>query len=167
MEAGSVDGVVANEPTPALLVEKGLGRRVADLAALPPPGAWEGHPCCVVAATQAALRDKRAAITSLLKAILAGADLMARDPEAAYAAEARWTKTPPAVARRSVPNVVYLSRPDERWLGAVTTWLELMASMNRFDKAFKDLPAAEVRGALLDLGPVEAALAELEPRLQR
>ena len=167
MEAGTVDGVVANEPYPSLLVARNLGRRVADLSTLPPPGAWEGHPCCVVAATTQALAEKRAAITSLLKVILAGADLIARDPEKAFAAEARWTKTPPEVARQSVPNVSYLSRPDARWQAAVTTWLELMASMNRFDKAFKGLPPAQVRDALLDLGPVTEALAALEPRLKR
>jgi NitT/TauT family transport system substrate-binding protein len=167
MEAGTVDGVVANEPYPSLLVAKGLGRRVADLSALPPAGAWEGHPCCVVAATSQALEGKRAAITSLLKAILAGTDLMARDPEAAFKAEARWTKTPPEVARQSVPNVTYLSRPDERWQGAVTAWLELMASMNRFDKAFKGVPPAQVQATLLDLGPVTEALAALEPRLKK
>ena len=60
--------------------------------------------------------------------IIAGTDLIARDPEKAYAAEARWTKTPPDVARRSVPNVSYLARPDARWQAAVTTWLDLMAS---------------------------------------
>jgi NitT/TauT family transport system substrate-binding protein len=167
MEAGTVDGVVANEPYPALLVSKGLGKRVADLSALPPQGAWEGHPCCVVAATQKALGEKRAAITSLLKVILAGADVMARDPETAFKAEARWTKTPPDVARLSVPNVSYLSRPDEHWQAAVTTWLELMASMNRFDKQFKGLTPALVRAALLDLGPVNEALIALEPRLKR
>ncbi|HWR98302.1 MAG TPA: ABC transporter substrate-binding protein, partial [Candidatus Methanoperedens sp.] len=85
MEAGTVDGVVANEPYPSLLVAKGLGRRVADLSTLPPQGVWEGHPCCVVAATRKALAEKRAAITSLLKAIIAGTDLIARDPEKAYA----------------------------------------------------------------------------------
>jgi NitT/TauT family transport system substrate-binding protein len=167
MEAGTVDGVVANEPYPSLLVSKGLGRRVADLSALPPPGAWEAHPCCVVAATRQALAQKRPAIVSLLKVVLAGTDLMARDPEAAFAAEARWTKTPAEIARQSVPRVSYLARPDERWQAAVTTWLELMASMNRFDKAFKGLPPAQVRDALLDLGPLAEALAALEPRLRR
>ena len=166
MEAGTVDGVVANEPYPSLLESRGLGRRVADLSTLPPPGKWEGHPCCVVATTQKALAEKRAAVTSLLKAILAGTDLMARDPEAAFKAEERWTKTPPEVARRSVPQVNYLGRPDARWQEAVKTWLELMASMNRFDKTFKGLPPEQVRAALLDLGPVTEALAALEPKLK-
>ena len=167
MEARAVDGVVANEPYPSLLEFKGLGRRVADLSTLPPAGKWEGHPCCVVAATQKALAEKPAAVTSLLKAILAGTDLMARDPEAAFKAEARWTKTPPEVARRSVPRVSYLGRPDARWQDGVKTWLELMASMNRFDKQLKGIPPAQVRDALLDLGPVTEALAALEPRLKK
>ena len=166
MEARTVDGVVANEPYPSLLEYKGLGRRVADLSALPPAGKWEGHPCCVVAASQKALAEKRPAIVSLLKAILAGTDLMARDPDAAYRAEARWTKTPPEVARRSVPQVRYVGRPDARWQEAVKTWLELMASMNRFDKSFKGLAPEQVRAALLDLGPVTEALAALEPKLK-
>jgi NitT/TauT family transport system substrate-binding protein len=166
MEAKTVDGVVANEPYPSLLEHKGLGRRVADLSTLPPQGKWEGHPCCVVAASQKALAEKRPAIVSLLKAILAGTDLMARDPEAAYRAEARWTKTPPEVARRSVPQVSYVGRPDARWQEAVKTWLELMASMNRFDKSFKGLAPEQVRAALVDLGPVTEALAAIEPKLQ-
>jgi NitT/TauT family transport system substrate-binding protein len=140
---------------------------VADLSTLPPAGAWENHPCCVVAATAKALAEKRAAVVSLLKVVLAGADVMARDPEAAYRAEARWTKTPPEVARRSVPNVSYVGRPDASWQEGVKTWLELMASMNRFDRAFKGLSPEQVRAALLDLGPVTEALASLEPRLRR
>jgi NitT/TauT family transport system substrate-binding protein len=167
MEARTVDGVVANEPYPSLLEFKGLGRRVADLSTLPPAGKWEGHPCCVVAATRKALAEKRAAVTSLLKVILAGTDLMARDPEASFRAEARWTKTPPEVARRSVARVTYVSRPDARWQEAVKTWLELMASMNRFDKQYRGLPPAQVRDTLLDLGPVTEALAALEPRLKK
>jgi NitT/TauT family transport system substrate-binding protein len=117
MEAGTVDGVVANEPYPSLLEFKGLGRRVADLSTLPPAGKWEGHPCCVVAATSAALAEKRGAITSLLKVIVAGADLMARDPETAYRAEERWTKTPRrwrARASRTSPTSAARTRGGRR-----------------------------------------------------
>jgi hypothetical protein len=66
-----------------------------------------------------------------------------------------------------VPQVNYLGRPDARWQEAVQTWLELMASMNRFDKTFKGLPPEQVRAALLDLGPVTEVLAALEPKLKR
>lgn len=167
MEAGTVDGVVANEPYPSLLVFKGLGRRAADLSALPPPGVWKDHPCCVVAAAGKTLREKRAAVVSLLKVIVAGTDLMAVDPEAAYRAEARWTKTPPEVGRLSIPNVSFVQRPDQRWLAAVRTWVGLMQSMNLFDKGFKAGSAEDVSAQLLDLGPIAEALAALEPRLRK
>jgi NitT/TauT family transport system substrate-binding protein len=162
MEAGVVDGVVVNEPKASLLVHKGLGRKVADLSGLPPRGRWEGHPCCVVAATEGVLREKREAVKSLLKLIVAGADVMAVDPEKAFAAEARWTKTPAPVGRMSIPEVSYVIRPDEEWRAAVDTWIELMLSMNRFNKDFKGLSAGEIRHALLDLDPLMEVLGDMD-----
>ena len=167
MEAGTVDGVVVNEPKASLLVHKGLGRKAADLSTLPPEGRWEGHPCCVVAATEEVLAKKRAAVKSLLKVIAAGADVMAMNPEAAYEAEARWTKTPPAVGRKSIPAVSYVIRPDEKWQAAVDTWIDLMLSMNRFDREFKGRTAPEIRMELLDLGPAREALADMELESER
>jgi NitT/TauT family transport system substrate-binding protein len=162
MEAGVVDGVVVNEPKASLLVHKGLGRKVADLSGLPPLGRWEGHPCCVVAATEDVLVEKKEAVKSLLKLIVAGADVMGVDPEKAFAAETRWTRTPPPVGRMSIPEVSYVIRPDEEWQEAVDTWIELMVSMNRFDKSFSDLPTEEIRRTLLDLDPLTEVLDGME-----
>ncbi len=167
LEARTVDGVVANEPTPSLLEHKGAGRKVADLSSLPPSGRWEGHPCCIVAATEKVLAEKREAVKSLLKVIIAGADVMAADPEKAYAAEARWTRTPPEVGRRSIPSVSYVIGPDEEWQGAVDTWIGLMLSMNRFDKAYKDLEASAIREDLLDLSLAREVLSSVELQTSR
>jgi len=161
LETGVVDGVVANEPDPALLVFKNVGKKVADLSTLPPRGKWEGHPCCVVAATDAVLKTKREAVKSLLKVIVAGADLMARNPELAFAAESRWTKTPDAVARKSVPAVSYVIRPDEQWLNAVDTWVSLMISMKHFKQNTLGKAPQEVRNDILDLGPLNEALSAM------
>ena len=163
LETGIVDGVVANEPDPARLVFRNVGKKVADLSSLPPRGMWEGHPCCVVAATETVLKMKGDAVRSLLKLIISGADLMARDPELAYAAENRWTKTPDVVARRSVPSVSYVIRPDEQWLKAVDTWVRLMVSMKHFGGELKDQSPGEIRNRLLDLDPIHAALSEINP----
>lgn len=162
MEAGAVDGVVVNEPKASLLEHKGLGKKAADLSSLPPPGKWEGHPCCVVAARESVLGEKREAVKALLRVIAAGADAMAVEPEKAFRAEARWTKTPPAVGRTSIPSVSYVIRPDEQWREAVDTWLELMLSMNRFDRNFQGLEAADIRSRLLDLTLTDEALAGME-----
>jgi len=167
LEAGAVDGVVVNEPKASLLVHKGLGRKVADLSELPPRGRWEGHPCCVVASTEGALREKREAVKSLLRVIVAGADVMAVEPGKAFAAEARWTRTPAAVGRMSIPEVSYLIRPDREWQEAVDTWIELMVSMNRFNRNFKGLRTGEIRRALLDLEPLTEVLGGMDLRSEK
>ena len=116
----------------------------------------------VVAATEKTLTEKREAVKALLKVIVAGADVMAVDPEAAFRAEARWTKTPPPVGRRSIPAVSYVIRPDDDWREAVGTWIELMLSMNRFDGNFEGRSAGEIRAALLELDPIAEVLAGMQ-----
>ena len=162
MAAGTVDGVVVNEPTASLLVHKKLGEKAADLSGLPPDGKWEGHPCCIVAATEKVLDEKKEAVVALLKVIAAGADVMAADPEKAYAAEARWTKTPAVVGRMSIPSVRYVIRPDKEWQEGVDTWIDLMLSMNRFSKGFKGKSVDEIRRSLLYLAPFEEAVSGME-----
>jgi NitT/TauT family transport system substrate-binding protein len=161
LESGIVDGMVVNEPMGSILVQKGVGKRVADLATLPPKGKWEGHPCCIVAASEDAIKKKRGIIISLLKIIAAGGDLMARDINKAFEAEARWTKTAPAVGRKSIPNVSYVIRPDVDWLEGVDTWTGLMTTSGHFKKRLKGKSTEEIRTVILDLSPMEEALSGL------
>jgi len=162
MEAGVVDGVVANEPKVSILVHKKLGVKTADLSALPPAGKWKGHPCCIVAATETTLKEKPNVVNSVLKLIFAGADHMATDPESAFKAEARWTKTPEAVGRKSIPSVSYVIRPDTEWRQGVDTWVDLMISMGRFNKSFKGKTRDVIGASLLELGPAEEVLAGMK-----
>lgn len=161
LESGVVDGVVVNEPMVSILEHKGVGKRVADLSELPPEGKWEGHPCCVVASTEEALNKKKGIIVSLLKVISAGADLMKRNIENAFSAEAKWTKTKPEVGRKSIPNVSYVIKPDNDWLRGVKTWTELMQSSGHFKKRLKGKSPEEVQAAILDLEPAHEALSSL------
>jgi NitT/TauT family transport system substrate-binding protein len=162
LESGVVDGVVVNEPMASILEHKGVGRIAADLTTLPPRGKWEGHPCCVVAARGDALAEKREIVRSLLKVIAAGGDLMARDIVKAYEAEAAWTRTDPEVGRKSIANVSYVVAPDEDWLRGVDTWIELMTTSGHFTKRLKGKSAEEIRASILELGPMEEALAGME-----
>lgn len=161
LESGIVDGVVVNEPMVSILTHKGVGRRVADLSDLPPSGKWKGHPCCIVAATDKAIEEKRAIIKSMLKAIAVGADLMAADPSKALEAETKWTRTDPEVAKTSIANVNYVIRPDNDWLKGVDTWIELMTDSGHFKADLKDKTPQEISGLLLDLGPVQEAIREI------
>lgn len=161
LESGIVDGVVENEPMPSLLVHKGVARKMADLSDLPPKGKWADHPCCVVAATEAAIREKGLIIKALLKAIAAGGDIIARDKAKALAAETAWTRTPQEVGRMSIMNVKYVVRPDEAWRRGVNIWVDMMISSKQFQQKLKDKTAAEVTAAILNPGPLNEALSEL------
>lgn len=158
LEAGIVDGVVVNEPMGTQLELKGVGKIAADLSDLPPAGKWEGHPCCVVAATEAALSQKRAAIRALLKAIAAGGQIVISDKAKALAAEGAWTKTPSEVGRKSIENVDYVVAPDAQWLEGVKTWIALMQDAGHFNKLLKDKTPQQVLDAVLDLAPSNEAL---------
>lgn len=167
MEAGLVDGVVVNEPMPSILVQKKAGRRVADLSLLPPAGKWKNHPCCIVAANEAALREKRPVITSLLKAIAAGGDLIRLDRAKTLAAEAKWTRTAPEVGEKSIQNVSYVIRADKAWLSAVDTWLDMMASSNALRKNLKAKSPLDIRSLAFDLQPLSGALSTLTLRSEQ
>jgi len=167
MEAGLVDGVVVNEPMPSILVHRKAGHRVADLSALPPAGKWKDHPCCVVAAADKALREKRTIIKSLLKAIAAGGDIIRRDHDKALAAEAKWTKTAPEVGAKSILNVTYVISADRSWLAAVDTWTGLMQASNALQKNLKGKSAGEIRSLAFDLAPLNEALAEMNLRSEK
>lgn len=163
LDSGIVDGVVVNEPSPSIIVHKKIGRRLANLSDLPPQGKWKGHPCCVVAASDAALKEKRQIIKSLLKAIAGGGDLMARDMEKGLAAEGAWTRTAREVGRKSIMNVTYVVRPDEKWVKGVDTWIGMMISSGQLQKRLKGKSPAEIRAAMFDLGPMTGALSEMRP----
>jgi NitT/TauT family transport system substrate-binding protein len=162
LEGGIVDGVVVNEPSPSIIVHKKVGKRLSNLSALPPDGKWKGHPCCVVVASDAALNEKRPVIKSLLKAIAAGGDLMAGDMEKGFAAESKWTKTAPEVGRKSILNVTYVVRPDEKWVKGVDTWIDMMISSGQFQKNLKGKTPSEIRTAMFDISIMKEALSEMK-----
>jgi len=161
LESDIVDGVVVNEPMASLLENKGAGRIVADLSGLPPKGKWEGHPCCVVAAREDALKEKRGIIKSMLKVIAAGGEIIAKDKAKALKAESRWTRTDKEVGRKSIANVDYVVAPDREWLLGVDTWVELMDTSGHFNKELKDKKPEEVRNKVLRLDLMEEALKEI------
>lgn len=162
LESKIVDGVVVNEPAPSLLVHKGVAMRIANLSELPPKGKFAGHPCCVVAASERTLKEKRTVLKALLKAIAAGGDIISYDKEKALASETAWTKTQPEIGKRSIMNVSYVIRPDEAWQKAVDKWLEMMSGSGQFKGRFSGKSAQEIRAAVLSLDLMNEALSEMK-----
>lgn len=167
LESGIVDAVVVNEPSPTIVVHKGAGRRVVDLADIPPARKFAGHPCCVVAATEAVLKERSAAVTSLLKAVAAGADRMRRDRQKALDAQTAWTKTKPEIGRESLLHITYVITPEEAWLKGVERWIDTLAAGGHFQQNLKGRSSQEIRAAVLDLALLRSALAGLNPDLEK
>jgi NitT/TauT family transport system substrate-binding protein len=161
MESGIVDGVVANEPVPSTLIYKRTGTWVADLADLPPAGKWKDHPCCIVAAGEKALKEKRDLIRSLLKAIAAGSDIIKENRVKALAAESKWTRTAPEIGKLSIAQVRYVGRADDAWFRAVGTWFDMMQSSNAFQKELKGKSALDIRSIVFDMTPLNEALSDM------
>lgn len=164
MESGIVDGVVANEPVPSILIRKGTGVWVADLSDLPPAGKWKDHPCCVVAAGEKALKEKRTAIRALLKAIAAGGEIVRNDRAKALAAETKWTRTAPEIGELSISQVRYVSQADAAWIRGVDVWLDMMQYSQAFQKDLKGKSPAAIRSLGFDTSLLGEAPAEKEGR---
>ncbi|TAN45614.1 MAG: hypothetical protein EPN22_01805 [Nitrospirae bacterium] len=166
LESRIVDGVVVNEPAPSLLVHKGAAKRLANLSELPPKGKFAGHPCCIVAASEKTIKEKRAVLKALLKAIAAGGDIIQHDREKALASETSWTKTPAEVGKRSIMNVSYIVKPDEAWQKAVDKWLTMMSGSGQFKGRFGGKSVQDIRAAALSLDLMNEALSEMKLKKQ-
>ncbi len=163
LEKKIVDGMVMNQPEIALAESKGLGKTVCDLRDLPPAGKWLNHPCCCVAATGAALRDKRALVLALLKTIVAGGDFANTNPEETVKIVSDWTKLPVEVESISIPTVNYQTVFTDGWRQGMLTWFEMMTDLNHFSKNLKDKTPEELDALVTDF----SLLREIAPETDK
>lgn len=135
---GLVDGYVGNNPFPAIGLEKGLLRVVCDLEELP-PGTFRNHPCCCIAATEKAIREKPDAIVDLLVLFLQATQTINADLDTAVRAATRWLGTSEAVERMSIATSGYSMDDSPEWHKAMTRWIEAMNGLNAFTGKLKGL----------------------------
>lgn len=161
LESGVLDGFVMNQPATAMAVHKGLAKVVAELRDLPPAGKWIDHPCCCVAASDAALRTHREPLRALLKLLLLATQRINDDREAAVACSCRWIKNPPEVAARSVASIRYLAEPTDRWRAGMRTWLEMVQGLDFFRGTYAHASGDDFLADLCRLELCEEAADEL------
>ena len=161
LESGALDGFVMNQPGTAMAVHKGLGQVAAELRDLPPEGRWMRHPCCCVAATEAALREQPEAVKALLKLLHLSTARIRANPAWAVDAAVRWTRNPPEVEAQSVPTSDYGSEADDAWLRGLRTWHETVQAVSFLDGRYAGLSADEFVRAVTALELGRAAADEL------
>jgi NitT/TauT family transport system substrate-binding protein len=160
---GLVDGYVGNNPFPAIGLEKGLLRVVCDLEELP-PGTFRNHPCCCIAATEKAIREKPDAIVDLLVLFLQATETINTDLDAAVKAATRWLGTSEAVERMSIATSGYSMEDSREWRKAMAKWIEAMNGLNAFTGKLKGLKPEKVPDLAYDFSLLKKAKQKLAER---
>ncbi|MBN1676254.1 MAG: ABC transporter substrate-binding protein [Kiritimatiellae bacterium] len=156
LAAGLIDGYVGNNPFPAVGLEQKILKVVCDLETLP-PGTFRNHPCCCIAAHEAALRDKAEAITGLLVLCLQATDLINGDLDSAVQTACRWIGMSEAVERNSIPTSGYAMDADDAWRQCMATWLKAMQGLDALSGKLKTATEPEAARLAYDLSLLEKA----------
>ena len=159
--AQALDGVVINQPEPAKAEAAGVGRVVADLRHLPPPGAWDQHPCCVVAATEEVLAQHPQAVKAFLQQIALASQMIRDDPSLAIDAAVTWTGARREIEQRSVPTVTYLVDVTDTWRAGVLRWAAMMKDIGAFSGSLAQASPQEIVENVVSVELYQQALAEL------
>lgn len=156
-----IDGYVGNNPFPSIAVEKNIGKIICDLEDLP-PGNFKNHPCCCIAANEAALKEKAAAIEGMLVLFQQATALINDDIEKAIASATRWIGTSRAVEQMSIPTSEYSMDQDADWQATMNKWFEAMNQLGTFQGKLKGLEAEEACNIIYDMKLLKRANQLLE-----
>ncbi|KPK75605.1 MAG: hypothetical protein AMJ79_10700 [Phycisphaerae bacterium SM23_30] len=158
-----IDGYAGNNPFPAIAVEKKIGRIVCDLEDLP-PGTFQNHPCCCIAARTDALRNKSEAIIDLLVLFIQANGTINTDLEKAVASATKWIGTSETVEKMSIPTSGYSLEASEEWYGTMAKWIEVMDGMDQFRGQLKGKTVEEAAEITYDFTLLQKAKQKLEER---
>jgi len=131
LQNGTIDGYVSNNPSCALSEYNETGKCVAELSDLP-PGDFTDHPCCGIASTETAIRERPEDIDSALRLFAAATDYINTYPEDAAAAAAEWIGNPVEVEEISMATSGYSMAVDEDWLSNMILILDNMRELGAF-----------------------------------
>lgn len=115
LQNGTIDAYVSNNPSCALAEHNGIGRCVAELEDLP-PGDFQNHPCCAIAATAEVMEQKPEEVRAALRLFAAATDYINSNPEAAAETVAEALGNPVEVELASMPTSGYDFRPTDEWM---------------------------------------------------
>jgi NitT/TauT family transport system substrate-binding protein len=161
-----VDGYVGNNPFPAIGVEKGILRIICDLEELP-PGTFRDHPCCCIAATEKALRDKPEAIVDLLVLFMQATETINGDLDKAVESASRWLGTSEAVERMSIATSGYSMEDSPEWRKTMGKWIVAMNGLDALPGKLKGLDPERVAALAYDFTLLKKAEGKLAERRSR
>ncbi|MCK5132621.1 MAG: ABC transporter substrate-binding protein [Candidatus Sabulitectum sp.] len=137
LQEGMIDAYVSNNPACAMAEHNGIGKCVAELSMLP-PGDFENHPCCAIAATEEVIAAKPHEVAVALQLFAYATEFINENPEEAAAAASEWIGTPLEVELVSMATSLYDMNVTEDWTGNMNAIISHMRGLNVFSGPLLD-----------------------------
>ncbi len=138
LQEGLIDAYVSNNPACAMAEHNGIGKCVAELSMLP-PGDFENHPCCAIAATEDVLVAKPHEVAAALELFAYATEFINENPEEAAAAASEWIGTPVEVELISMATSLYDVHVTQDWTDNMITIMDHMRGLNVFSGPLMDV----------------------------
>lgn len=147
-----LDAVIAWEPMPEIIKNKGIGKVIAHSEDLPSAtgGTWANHPCCCLAASENALKNKREAVITFAKLLKDATDEINKNRDLAVKASVRWLGTNENVEKDSIEHIKFDYRL-EPVIPKVIKFVEAMKLQGLINGKLKDASSEEVKDIIFDL----------------
>lgn len=159
-----IDGFVVNQPQPALAEFTGVTKTIAKLQELPPPGWWEGHPCCITSARDDFIANHFEVGVKLMEILTLSTDFINSEFDRAVEVASDWLGTPLEVERISMPNSQYSVEPTQQWFNAGHTWFQAMKDIGKITQLLLDKSPEEADELVYNFSMLEQAFANLEAK---
>ena len=131
LQEGMIDAYVSNNPACAMAEHNGIGKCIAELSMLP-PGDFENHPCCAIAATDEVIAARPDEVAAVLELFAYATEFINENPGEAAAAASEWIGTPIEVELISMSTSLYDMNVTEDWIRNMSSILGHMRGLNVF-----------------------------------
>ncbi|MDO9632747.1 MAG: ABC transporter substrate-binding protein [Humidesulfovibrio sp.] len=143
-----VDAIVGPSPFPEVAVSKGAGKIVFDLRDMPPKGYWHDFPCCVVVASDDAIKSNPKMVKALVDLVLKTNVWCNTNRAEVAKITSDWIGISPEAAKAS--SLVFLPGFTQGWMRWAGVYLELLDGMGNFKGSLKGKKLNDVKPLLFD-----------------
>jgi NitT/TauT family transport system substrate-binding protein len=161
LQQGLLDGFVVNQPQPALAEFQGVGKTIAKLQDLPPPGWWAGHPCCITSARHDFIQNHFGNGVKLLEVLYFATEFINTNFDRATEIASDWLGVPLEVEQISMPNSQYSMEPTQQWFNAGHVWFDAMKDLGKITQQLLDKTPEQADALVYDFSMLEAAFDDL------
>ncbi|CAG36094.1 CmpA/NrtA family ABC transporter substrate-binding protein [Desulfotalea psychrophila] len=151
-----VDSWVGPAPHPVVAEYKKVGHIGLDSRDLPPLGAWTDFPCCVMGASEQAIKEQPEIVQAMADIMTAATAWSNNNKKETAKISSRWIGVPAAAIEKS--TIIYTTTPSQNWLKGEGIFLTMLNGMHKFKGKLKDMDLAKAAPLLYDFSFNKKAL---------